>query len=135
MFIPTRRATVLVPSGTAQQPNLKHLFILVTEPDGEPKVVIMVSISSVRPGAHLDPTCLLYSGDHPFVSRDSFVAYRTAQFIETDRLMRGVKKGVLIPKDPMESSIFARICQGVLDSRFTPGEIKIAYSQTVNSQP
>lgn len=127
MFIPARRATVLVPSGTAQQPNLKHLFILVTDPHGEPKVVIIVSISSVKPNAHYDPTCSLYQGDHPFINRDSFVAYRTAQIIEVSKLVNGVAKGILVPRDPIDGGIFARICQGILDSRFTPTGVKEAY--------
>jgi hypothetical protein len=127
MFIPTQRATILVPSGTAAQPDLKHLFILVCDPYGKPQLVIIVSISKVKQNAHYDPTCLLYPGDHEFIKLDSFVAYRTAKIIEVNKILSGIKKGLLTPKAPIDPGIYARIYQGMINSRFTPTDVKIAF--------
>lgn len=124
MFIATRQATVLVPSGTADRPDLKHLFILLNDPHGEEQLVLIVSISTLRPGLHHDPTCLLYPDDHPFIRHPSFVRYGMARLEPAEKLQKGVRLGVLIPRTPMERSVFTRICNGVCESAFTPRALK-----------
>jgi hypothetical protein len=124
MFLVTRRATVLVPSGTAEQPDLKHLFILLNDPVNKEKLVLMVSISTIRPGRFHDTSCLLGVGDHPFIRCDSFVLYAKARIESVKTLEEGVRQQLLLPKDPMDGSVFARICEGLLISRHTPAEIK-----------
>lgn len=126
LFVPLKRATLLVPSGPANDPTRKHLFILLTDPtdDGSGvKAVLMVSLSSVRSGVPHDPTCILYPGDHPFVKRESFVLYARARIEEAEKLLRGVKEGKLVAHDPMNSDVFARICKGVEESRFTSAKV------------
>lgn len=137
LFLPLKRATLLVPSGTGNDPDRKHLFILLTDPidDGSGvKKVLMVSISSLRSGVPHDPTCVLYPGDHPFIKRESFVFYARTRIEETDPLLRGVKDGKLVAQDPMESGIFARICKGLEESRFTPSKI-LKFYQKALSEP
>lgn len=124
MFLVTRRATVLVPSGTAEQPDLKHLFILLNDPVNDEKLVLMVSISTIRAGRFHDTSCLLGIGDHPFIRCDSFVLYAKARIESVKTLEEGVRQQLLVPKDPMDGSVFARICEGLLNSRHTPAEIK-----------
>lgn len=126
LFLPLKRATLLVPSGPVGDLGRKHLFILLTDPHDDGfggKVVLMVSLSSVRPGMPNDPTCILYPGDHLFVKQDSYVVYQKARLEETDKILRGVKNGLLVPQDPMDSAIFARICKGIEDSRLTPPKV------------
>jgi len=135
LFLPFKRATLLVPSGPEHDPNRKHLFTLLTDPvdhEAEEKVVLMVSISSVRPGIPYDSTCILCPGDHPFVQRESFVLYARARIEETDKLLRGIKNGALIGYDPMDSGVFARICRGVEESQFTPMKILKFYQKTLS---
>jgi hypothetical protein len=115
---------VLVPSGTAEQPDLKHLFILLNDPVKDEKLVLMVSISTVRPGRFHDGCCLLGIGDHPFIKCASFVLYSKARIESVKTLEEGVRQQLLVPKDPMDGAVFARICEGVLTSRHTPIEIK-----------
>ena len=99
LFLPLRRATLLVPSGPENDPDRKHLFILLTDPaDAEAgvKAVLMVSLSSIKAGLPHDPACLLYPGDHPFVKRNSFVVYQKARIEEAEKVLRGVKDGKLV---------------------------------------
>lgn len=126
LFLPLRRATLLVPSGPENDPDRKHLFILLTDPaDAEAGVraVLMVSLSSIKAGLPHDPACLLYPGDHPFVKRNSFVVYQKARIEEAEKVLRGVKDGKLVPQNPMDSAVFARICKGLEDSRLTPPKV------------
>lgn len=124
MFIVTRRATVLVPSGTTEQPDLKHLFILLNDPTHKACLVLIVSISTIRPGRYFDDTCRLFSGEHPFINTDSYVMYSKARIESADTLDRGVRKQILIPKEPMDGGVFARICEGVFHSRHVSPEIR-----------
>lgn len=87
----------------------------------------MVSLSTVRHGVPYDPSCILYAGDHPFVKRDSYVVYQKARLEEADKVLRGVKNGQLVPQDPMDSAVFARICKGLEDSRLTSSKLLAFY--------
>lgn len=121
---------MLVPSGPGIDPNRKHLFILLTDPidDGTGvKVVLMVPVSSLKTGVPNDQTCILYPGDHPFIKRESFVYYARARLEMADKLLRGIKEGKLVALDPIDSGIFARICQGLEQSRFTPAKLLSFY--------
>ncbi|WP_252272786.1 hypothetical protein [Pseudomonas subflava] len=124
MFFVTRRATVLVPSGTPQQPDLKHLFILLNDPVTLARLVLLVSISRVKQGRPHDPACLLYPGDHPFITQNSYVVYRKARIEEAVKIERGVQGQILVPREAMDGGVFARICEGVLNSRHTEPAIK-----------
>jgi len=85
--------------------------------------VLMASLSSLRPGVPHDASCILYAGDHSFVKRESYVVYQKARVESVDKILRGVKAGQLIPHDPMESGILARICKGLEESRLTSSKV------------
>lgn len=130
LFLPLKRATLLIPSGPQGDQDRKHLFILPTDPHADEagkNCVLMVSLSSVRPGMPHDPTCILYAGDHSFVKHDSYVVYQKARLEEADKVLRGVKNGQLVPQDPMDGAVFARICKGLEDSRLTPAKLLTFY--------
>ena len=123
LFLPLKRATLLVPSGPAGNPDQKHLFILLTDRpviESDVRHVLMVSISTVRTGIPHDPTCFLYPGDHPFVKHRSYVLYQKPRIEAADAVLRGVKSGQLVPYDTIDRAIFARICNGLEESRQTP---------------
>lgn len=126
LFLPLRRATLLIPSGPQSDPDRKHLFILLTDPHDDEtgkKCILMVSLSTIRPGMPYDSTCILYAGDHPFVKHDSNVVYQKARLEDADKVLRGVKCGQLVPQDPMGGAVFARICKGLKESRLTPTKL------------
>ena len=130
LFLPLKRATLLIPSGPQGDQDRKHLFILLTDPHADEagkNCVLMVSLSTVRPGVPNDPTCILYAGDHPFVKHDSYVVYQKARLEEADKVLRCVKSGQLVPQDPMDGAVFARICKGLEDSRLTPAKLLTFY--------
>lgn len=130
LFVPFRRATLLVPSGPQQNPDQKHLFILLTDPVPSAaggKDVLLVGVSSVRQGQYHDPACLLYPGDHPFLVRQSFVNYRMARIEDAQKLVNGVKQGVLTPRDTLAGEIFARVCYGLEQSQHTAPKILAFY--------
>lgn len=124
MFFATKRATILVPSGTAARPDLKHLFVILSDPFGKPPKCLLVSISSIKDGAYHDPTCLLYEGDHPFIQRPSFVRYQQCWVEDVAKLEAGVRAGYFVRREMMDGEIVARILAGCINSRHTTLEVK-----------
>ena len=121
MFFVVKRATLLIPSGPASDPNRKHLFICLTDCHGTDKETLIVSVSTYRTGLPADLTCKLFSGDHPFLKHESYVDYSSARIIGADKLTNGVKSDLFVPKEPLETSIFARVCYGLEQSpRISP---------------
>jgi hypothetical protein len=133
LFLPLKRATLLIPSGPPSDQQRKHLFILLTDPHDDEtgaKSVLMVSLSTVRAGLLHDATCILYAEDHPFVKHDSYVFYQRARLAEADKLLGGVKSGQFVPQDPMDGAVFARVCKGLEESRLTPPKLLAFYQKT-----
>ena len=123
LFLPVRRATLLIPSGPPGDPDRKHLFILLTDPRADDRgtaSVLMVSLSTIRQGVPFDRSCLLYPGDHPFVRRDSYVVYQRARLEAVDAVLRGVNSGQLVPQAALNGGVFATVCRGFEESRLTP---------------
>lgn len=119
MFFVVKRATLLIASGPASDPNKKHLFICLTDVVGTSKETLMVSASTHRAGFPADDTCHLFAGDHPFIKHKSYIDYQNARVIEADKLVKGERQGLLKAMDPLESSVFARVCYGLETSPFT----------------
>lgn len=127
-YQPVRRATLLIPSGPAHDLDRKHLFIILTDPVADPfnggkDSFLLTSLSTLDTALPHDPTCILHPGDHPFVTRDSYVSYRDSRIIETAKIINGVETGVFVVKDLMDSRIVDKICNG-LTSHQTPEKIK-----------
>lgn len=124
LFLPLRRATLLIPSGPEGDLSKKHLFVLLTDPcpevDGGEKSVLLVSLSTVRDKIPHDGSCLLHPGDHPFVKTISYVVYQRARIETANKLLEGVKQGLLVPQDSIDPGVFARICRGLEKSRLSP---------------
>jgi len=116
MFLVVKRATLLIPSGPASDPNKKHLFICLTDCYGADKETLIVSVSSYRAGLPADSTCKLFAGNHPFLKHESYVDYGNARIISAGKLMNGVKQDLFVPKEPLATDIFARVCFGVEQS-------------------
>jgi hypothetical protein len=114
-----QKNTILVP---IPAPNCKHLFIVLTAPEGEPPVVIMVNITSRRPTS--DATVVLTPSDHFFVKHESVVAFEHALVFEVSKLENGLKSGLLAQYPDISESLFESIKKGLLSSPRTPQDIK-----------
>jgi hypothetical protein len=138
-LLPIRRATLLIPSGPAHDHARKHLFIILTDPVADPvnggkDSVLLTSLSTLDITLPHDPTCILHSGDHPFVFRDSYVSYGTSRILETAKIINGVASGLFIEKELMDGSIVDRICDGLSTSPHTAEKIKRFFRMYVAQQ-
>jgi hypothetical protein len=117
-------ATLLMPSGEGD-----HLFVVLNDPAifvgyGARPHLVLVSLSTVRPGIPHDPTCVLQPGCHPFVKHESYVLYRRARIDPVAHVQKLVAQGLFKPQDPVSPEILAAIKAGLLASPFTKGEFK-----------
>jgi len=131
LFVAFRRATLLIPTGAAHDPDRKHLFIVLTDPaqvlDFDEKHSLLVGVYSINPELPHDPACVLHAGDHAFIRHKSFVHYAQARIEPSQSIVNGVKKGLLVPRAMLVEEIFARVCKGLVESRFTPPRILSFY--------
>lgn len=106
-------------------------IIVLTDPaqvlDFGEKQNLLAGVVSIHPELPHDPACLLYAGDHAFIRHKSFVQYAQARVEPSQNILNGVKKGVLVPKAMLLENIFARVCRGLVESRFTPQRILSFY--------
>jgi hypothetical protein len=99
-----------------------HLWIVLTDPHGDPPEVVMVSLTTKRPGS--DPTTVLEPGDHPFVKHETVVSYADARIVQAGALVAILALRRDARNDDCSDGLLARIRQGLLDSPFTPNKIK-----------
>lgn len=117
-FSPVRRAAFLVPSGPANDPDRKHLHVLLTDPCGVGKQVLMVPICSVKPDLPHDSTCLLSPGDHQFLQHASYVAYSKCRVEAAADVAKLVGGGYFTIKEPASEELIARIAAAISTSKF-----------------
>lgn len=100
----------------------KHLFVVCTSPCSKGKVVI-ANISTWK-GDKCDGTVRLTLGDHPFLDRDSYVAYNFSDIERTITIDAGVRLGRFVQREDFSEPQLSAVEQGLLASRYTPRKIK-----------
>lgn len=122
---------MLVPSGPAHDSERKHLFVVLTDPaeilEFPGKHSLLVGIASIHPEIPHDSACELYAGDHEFIRHKSYVDFARARIEQSQKLVNGVKRGEMTPKAVLVEDIFARVCKGLTESRFTAPRILTFY--------
>jgi hypothetical protein len=116
-FAPSRRSTLWIPStGPVHDPGRGHLFIILTDP-GPDGMNLLVPVCTA--GKKFDSTCILGSGDHPFLKQKSFVAYYLVNTYAAEVLMEQEQKGIIEFRGMLDEKVFALVCNGVETSRQT----------------
>lgn len=113
-YAPYPRSTLLMPSG----PEGYHLFIVMTNVCKNDQFLLL-PISSIKPKIKYDDTCTFKGGEHEFIKKPSFVAYRFAELRHRNNLQKCVESKVFIPKNDLGDVEFKRICDGVEASDYS----------------
>ena len=95
-----------------------HLWIVLSEPG---RVAVIVSASTKNLGLDLP---IIEPGEHPSLSRRSFVRCEKARLVAADVLQQTLDRGVIHQSHPLSPGLLARIRAAILASEHTPGEIK-----------
>jgi hypothetical protein len=123
-------STAIIPSGPSSDPQRGHLFVFVTgafeDENGVPSVAL-VPLSSRKDYMLGDPTVVLRAGDHPFITKETWVCYRKAAVMAAEGLAKDIESGKIILKEPMKEEVLQRVKQGVCRSPYTPRRVRAFY--------
>ena len=105
---------------------MKHLFFVVSKP--EPNRVLLVHVSSMKPGRECDTSCVVRFGEHPFIKHDSFVVYSSIMFALESHVEAQVRAGICRSQPPASSALLARIREGARVSAALPGKYALYFA-------
>lgn len=128
IFLPLRKATLLLPTPSESNPDLKHLFIILNNPIDKEQLIGLVNITENR--RHEEKSCVLTPNDHGFIQKESTVKYSAAQIKEAPKIIIGVQNGIFSPHDPVTEEVFHRICEGAINSPHSPPWLKRLINET-----
>lgn len=117
-----RKTSFLAP---IPSPAILHLCLVMTEPQENPPVVVIVNVSTFHNKPHEDHTVILQPGDHEFIKQKSYIAFDYAKRIRLDILESHAEKGKIIFKEDVSDELFEMILNGLLQSPKTPGHLKM----------
>jgi hypothetical protein len=107
----TRKGTILIPANAAS-----HLHFVCSHPVLYPnkakECVLLVNISSVKNNIPIDGTCLLNIGDHPFITKPSFVYYKKAEIFSVTGINQQIAEGNYMVQEDCDDEVFSRILNG-----------------------
>ncbi len=132
MFVARKRATLLFESGPARDPYQHHLVVVLTDPFGKAKQVVLVPICSIR-NEFYDDTCTVSVGEHSFIQQESFVDYSHGRTEPAAMVEDRVSKGFFVPKEDASEELFQKVLAGVFRSKrtkpFLKADIKCAQQE------
>jgi hypothetical protein len=105
----------------------RHLWLVLTDPDGNPPRVVAVMVRSRR--HFTDDTVILDAGDHPFIKHPSSVHYSSAALFRVEQITRAAKRNHCHLQPDMSKALLMKVRAGLLTSTFTVKTIS-AYCRT-----
>lgn len=125
--------TFLIPSGKEGY----HLFFVVAggiilPEHGRNPLFILAGATTLHENVPHDPACVLESGEHSFIKKKSYIAYRYTR-IETARHIEQAAQTTWKPHHDCSPAILKRIVTGISKSSSTPRYIKAALKSHLSS--
>jgi len=127
-YEPIKKGTLLVPSGSYNNPDAHHLHVILTDACTNSQH-LLVSITSIKAGISYDDACVIEAGEHAFIGHRSYVYYRRSRQDRAAHLTKCVEGGLFHPRDPVSDALFERICEGIELSRFIPRWVRNYYRE------
>lgn len=99
-----------------------HLWIVLTEPSGDPATVAVVNLTSEAPDK--DTTVRLSRGDHAFIRKPTVVFYAMGDILKVSDIEADVQAARATFHDDCSEDLLETVRQGALDSTFTRRRLK-----------
>ena len=107
-----------------------HLHFVLSEPTLFAQVACANFTTPYDP---CDRTCVVESGEHRWVIRQTIVAYDRARLVDVDEFERRVRDGTYTPYEPgLSPELLVRIQKGALASPHTVKNVKEAILWTLD---
>ena len=102
-----QRAAFIIPStGTTHNPNISHLFFVLTNPCAVGNVLVVPLGSQKR---RPDLSCEVRVGDHPYVRAPSMILYKHCKLMVVKDIESGLNSGFFTYDTPASEILFASI--------------------------
>jgi hypothetical protein len=112
---------------------IEHLWIILTDPQGNPQKSVIVNVTSKRPES--ETTVVLKKGDHPFITHDSVINFKDATLALSDKLEEAVNAGHFCDGGSFDQALLKTIQEGLQKSKQTPKDIKSHCNAVWNPSP
>lgn len=122
-YVPYRTASFL-----GEINEIHHLFAVMNDPCGLSRCLV-INVTSIKDGRYYDAACVLNAGDHPFIKHPSYMLYRLADTVRSDRIGKFVDLNYYLTKQDWHPDVFQRIIDGIRSSDDTSGRI-VKYADT-----
>ncbi|MEE9277415.1 MAG: hypothetical protein V3V06_03300 [Dehalococcoidia bacterium] len=87
-------------------------------------MVAIVNLTTRR--ERFDNSCVIQSGEHPFIQHDSVVNYRAAELLSIVHLDIASQEGFVELRSPVSPELLLRIQEGAIASIYTSGKVQDA---------
>ncbi len=104
------------------EPPKPHLWLVLTDPAGDPPSVVTVMLVSKKP--YTDDTVVLRPGDHEFIDRETAVQFSTARNRRIARITAAMVRGRCALRASLSPEVLYRVQRGLLDSPYTVHAIR-----------
>lgn len=99
---------------------LPHWFFVLSDPMVDFENILLVAMTSEGPGKRVDEACRLVPGDHPLVTKNSFLYYREPIVMSMDKIEAKIWDGGMRIDGAVEATLLKRMRAGARDSDFIP---------------
>lgn len=99
-----------------------HTYVIVVS-DGEGHY-LLTNWTTIKDISRCDNSCILHAGEHPALTRDSYMFYARSQSVTEDWLLERINDGNLKVLQPLQSAVYNRVLEGAKHSRFLKGMYK-----------
>jgi len=110
---------VLIPAPGG--PSIPHLWFLITEPEADSLLCVIVSVTTLR--SHCDRTLVLQKGEHPFIRHPSVVSFADSRIVDACRIEAGLRAGTMLEREACSPELLHLIQDASLASPHTPNKV------------
>ena len=104
----------------------KHLYFVLTDPN-EKFEIVMANMTTVYGGAP-DQECFLEVGDHPVITRRSYLRFRNATLGNSENLWKALRDKTFYQADDLPPEILQKIVRAAKASKFISERCRVALS-------
>lgn len=101
--------------------NPPHLYFAITEPDDNGKVLL---VNITENDEDRDHSCVLRSGEHPFIRKESAVNYREAILSDIQKIEEAIQMHIATQEDDISDALLEKLRRGGKASPFLKKDFK-----------
>jgi len=107
---------------SADDPATKHLWFVISDPDTNHGLAIIVNMTTYRVGS--EECCVLQPGDHPAVKHESVINYLKARNVPVANVEKAHKRrpDLIVFAEKADTKLIIRILRGALESKLINAE-------------